>query len=194
MGLKLRRDCALFIGLCCLLSSGVDALAESREPIRVGVGPATSQQILAHVTAQALMKAGYKVDFIELEPGTDDAAQVDMIASGSVHVHPSLAAADAEAELNDALAANRVISLGNLIKSDADASTLKVASAITNRSWPGAVKVLRTMAFPPEDLDRMAQNVEAGRSTVDRVVDEWMKGNPSSWKRWITASRNWMTP
>jgi ABC-type proline/glycine betaine transport system substrate-binding protein len=50
------------------------------------------------------------------------------------------------------------------------------------------------MFFPPEELDRMAQDVDAGRSTIDQVVDDWMNGNQSSWKRWITASKNWMTP
>ncbi len=180
--------------VCFLLPLTDSTLAKSRDPIRVGLNNQTSQQVLAHIARRALVKAGFKVEFIQMGVGPNSTARVEMIASGLAHFQPVFAVADAEDDLAKALADKRIFSLGGLRSNGKDEPTLKIVWAGMRKKWPFAEKMLKTMIFPSEELDRMAQAVDTGNSTMDQVVDDWIKNNQPTWKRWVSASRNWMKP
>ena len=185
---------AALVCMCVLLAPGDGALAKSRDPIKVVIDDRTSQQVMAQIAGRALVTAGYKVAFIALGAETGAAGQIEMMASGSVHFQPVFTVADAENDLARARADKRIVSLGGLSSNRADAPVLKIIWAGMKKKWPGAQKMLKTMIFPWQDLDRMARVVDAGQSTMDDVVSDWMNSNKPTWKRWITASKNWMTP
>ena len=183
---------AVLVCIVVLLAPGNDALAKSRAPIKVVMNDQTGQRIMAQIAGRALVIAGYKVEFVELD--ADAAGQIEMMASGAVHFQPIFMVADAEQDLARARADKRIVSLGGLGGNRADDPALKIIWAGMKKKWPGAEKMLKTMIFPWQELDRMAQVVDAGNSTMDDVVSDWMNNNKPTWKRWITASKNWMTP
>jgi ABC-type proline/glycine betaine transport system substrate-binding protein len=167
-----------------------DASAKSRDPIRIGVGPQTRQQIMAHIAGQALQRAGFKVEFVEMT----GASPVALIAAGDAHFDPEFRVETARAAYTQALAEEKISSLGGLAGNGFDEPEQKIIWAGMNRKWPNAEKMLKTMIFSADELGALARSVDDDGQARDAVVSSWMKQNKSVWKRWISASTNWMKP
>lgn len=184
------RFCS-FALLCAVLLqfSAFTAHGKSRDPIIVGMSDEPSQQIMAHIVSRVLKRAGFNSEIVELA-GTN----ADVIASGSAHFNPSFVVADDAAALKLAIEDNRVISLGGLEANDQSEPRLKIIWAGLRKKWPYAEKMLKTMTVPHKDLEELAQSVDAENMTVEQVAAGWMKINQSKWKRWLSASTNWMKP
>ena len=164
--------------------------AKSKDPIKVVLGSETSQHVMAQITGRALIKAGFKVEYVELAPD----AVVGTLASGTVHVHPDFAVAGAETELETALTDGRVVSLGGRQTNDRDEPTQKIVWTGMKQKWPYAMKQLKRMVFPTDELARLANDADSTDRTPEQVADAWMAENRETWKSWLSASKNWMKP
>lgn len=176
--------------LCFVFPIVENASAKSRDPIRIGVGTETRQQIMAHIAGQALKRAGFKVEFVEMS----GASPVVLIAAGDAHFDPEFQVETAEADYARALADEKISSLGGLAGNGFDEPGQKIIWAGMTNKWPNAEKMLKTMIFPTDELDALARSVDKDGQTRAAVVSGWMKQNTSVWKRWISASTNWMKP
>ncbi len=177
----------LLLCFCLAMGTGQPAQDKSRDPIRVGISDRTSQQVIAHIAGRALAMAGFKVEFVRM-----DGESVTLLSSGAIHFDPDVVVADPG--VTQALADEKVFSLGGLQSNAMDAPSLKLMWPGVHNNWPYAERMLKTMIFPAEDLDQLAGSIEGGEQTLDQAVASWMKSNTSTWKRWISGSKNWMKP
>ncbi len=180
-----------FAFLCFLTGFSTTNIAQgkSKDPIRVGLGEQTRQKVAAHVFARTLKRAGFRYEFVEF-----GGSQIEMIASGAAHVSPAFFVAKEREALEQAIAGKKIISLGGLRGNGAGEPEMKIIWAGMRQKWPYAERMLKTMIMPPNDIEGLTKTIDAGDMTIDQAVDGWMKDNPGKWKRWLSASTNWMKP
>ena len=170
----------------CLIGTGA-AMAKSKAPIRIAITGETQQVVMARIAGAALKKAGFKVEYVET-------ASTDLIAALSdakVHVHPEYPVSG-DAAYEAALAEKEIRTLGGRNGNGRDEPVQKLVWGGMKKKWPYARKMLKTMIFPTDELQALAARADA--EGVDPVVADWMKQNRKRWKRWVSASTNWMKP
>jgi len=163
--------------------------AKSKDPIRIGVSDQTRHQIVAHIIARTLSKAGFKSQFATLGD-----SQLDMLVSGAAHVNMAFSPAGSKVAFDRALAEKEIYSLGGLETNAADEAELKVIWSGVRRKWPNAEKMLKTIILKADDFEQISTSIDTGNVTLEQSVDKWMLANRPAWKRWLTAAKNWMKP
>ncbi len=164
--------------------------AKSSEPIRIAVNQSTSQRVTAHIAGEALRKAGYSVEYVEVSVQ----AQLAEIAAGRIHVQPEVLGDQASTSFQEALTAGTIVGLGRKNGDTATSAYKKIVGKSAKEKWPGAIKLLLNMSLGEKDQAAMTAEIDDNGRSVEDVVDEWMRANPAKWKRWIAASTNWMKP
>lgn len=182
----MQRFLRVALVLVVALLSG-PALAKSKVPIKIAVTEEMQQEVMARITGAALQKAGFKVEFVE----TGRAEVIESLSTAKVHLQPRYLLRK-DAAYGIALEERTINKLGGLAGNRRDDPVQKLVWGGMKRKWPDARKMLKTMIFPAEELEALAARAET--EGVDPVVDQWMKDHRKRWKRWVTASTNWMKP
>ena len=186
--LGILRPC-LTLATAVLLLTAAGADAKSKAPIRVVHGTTISQKVVAEIAALALGKSGFKFEFVSIP----DADVPEALAVGKVHVHLTMPAGEEGAALSGPVEAGEIVSLGGLVGNGPDEPVLKIVTGSMKKRWPYAQKMFKRMVIPPETLDALVSEVEAGATAGD-VAAAWMKANRKTWQPWVAASKNWMKP
>lgn len=184
----MRKTTVVFAVLCGLvLLEPLPALAaKSKLPIKIAVTESLGQQVAAHIAAAALKKARYNVELVRI----DSDRQVALVAGGEVHLQPRVRSE--AAGYADAVESGKVLVLGPL-GPDAESGE-KVIWQHMAKTWPGAVKVLRTFSLTRHHREALASEVDGKGRALEEVVTEWMAANKKVWKKWTASDGNWMRP
>ena len=182
----MRRILGIVLLLIAVASSP-DAFAKSKAPIRIAVTDDLQQVVMARITGAALKKAGFKIEFVDVAAGE----VIEGLSSGDLHAEPRYLLRK-DAAYGTALENGSIRRLGGLSGNRPDDPVQKLVWAGMKKKWPYAQKMLKTIIFPNAELEALAAKAE--RDGVDPVVAAWMKDNRKRWKRWVTASTNWMKP
>lgn len=169
-----------------ILIAPFPAAAKSKLPIKIAVTDSLSQQLAAHIAAAALKKARYRVELVQ----TDGAGQFPLIAGGEIHLQPQ--ARPEAAGYAAAVESGKVLVLGPL-GPDAGSGD-KVIWQHMAKTWPGAVKVLRTFTLTSAHREALVAEVDSKGRNLEEVVKEWMAANRKVWKKWTASDGNWMRP
>ncbi len=178
----------LLIAVLMLSVIAPGAHAKSKRPIKLVEGTTAAQQVVAQIASHALRKSGFKSELVSVP----DAETVAALVSGGAHAHLTLPNGSDDA-LSEALDARSVVSLGGLQGNKRDEPVLKVVASSMKSRWPYAQKMLKRLVLPPDTVEMLAAEVDAGASP-ENVAADWMKSHPKTWKPWIAASKNWMKP
>ncbi|MGI9425135.1 MAG: hypothetical protein ACR2PA_18205 [Hyphomicrobiaceae bacterium] len=185
------RHAALFalVTVCSVLLANRSVLSGSNEPIRIVLASKTSQNVIAHIVGQALIEAGFRFELVKVAK-----MKITLISSGAAHFDPLFDVPKAREALDRAIHEEKVYSLGGLQANGPDEPQLKVIWVGVRNKWPNAEKLFKRMIMPIDELNAIARSIDAGDVPLEKAVDTWMAENSSTWKSWISASRNWMKP
>ena len=184
----MRKPIVALVVLCGLVLAGPlpAEAAKSKLPIKIAVTETLGQQIAAHIAAAALKKAKYRVELVR----TNGAGQFPLIAGGEIHLQPQ---ARPEADgYAAAVESGKVLVLGPLGPDPGSGD--KVIWQHMAKTWPGAVKVLRTFSLTGDHRAALAAEVEDKGRDLEAVVQDWMAANRKTWKKWTASDGNWMRP
>ena len=184
----MRKPIVAFAVLCSLIAAGPlpAQAAKSKLPIKIAVTDTLGQQLAAHIAAAALKKAQYRVELVR----TDSRGQFDLIAEGEIHLQPQVP--PEAVGYRAAVKSGKVLVLGPL--GPETGSGDKVIWQHMAKTWPGAVKVLRTFSLTGEQRAALANAVEGEGRDLEAVVKDWMAANKKVWKKWTASDGNWMRP
>ncbi len=186
----LRSATGLVLFLVVVVMLSLPAAAKSRDPIRFVRGETMEQQIFVQIAGMTLEKSEFKVTYVDI----DLTNRTEAMASGVAHVFLEFPVTDAKDALAAARKKRRVRVLGGRLRNGRNEATLKVVWEGMQAKWPYAIKVIKTMTFPNDELRALAARASAEGLSPEAVAADWMAANVPIWKRWRTASKNWMTP
>lgn len=164
------------------------AESKSKTPILIALTGETQQAVMARIAGAALRKAGFKVGYVEVPAGD----VIQAVTEAKVHVDPEFIVDVSNGAYETALADNKIQTLGGRKGNGREEPVQKVVWPGVKRKWPYARKMLKTMIFPTEELQGLSDRAET--DGIEPVVADWMKQNRKRWKRWVSASTNWMKP